>query len=174
MREKSFLEVLEDQMREQIRSELMKELEEKFRMTRPTPIDTEAAKAGRFETWLASHVGKTVFSTEASAKRAYASQPRAKMKQEPAPTLGEEPRARALTMEELIALELLRRHSGVTIPEPFTELQLKGAWRKAALKTHPDRLADADAITQAKAAALFRELAAAYDLLQLYVKTVAA
>ena len=163
MREKSFIEVLEDQVRKQLRDQIRREIELEFAQANRTAseIDLQAARAGRFETWLASNVETTVFANKFSAKRAYGSAPK-KTAQQTRPTAY----ARTLTLEQSVSLELLRRHAGVEIGDNFSELELKGAWRKAALKSHPDRVATSDIITQTKAAALFTELTTAYEMLQ--------
>ena len=170
MREKSFIEVLEDKMRNQLRDQIRREIENEFATAHRTAseIDLQAARAGRFETWLATNVETTVFANKFSAKRAYGSAP-----QKSAPKFTKQTRqtrqtssARKLTLEQSVSLELLRRHAGVEIREDFSELELKGAWRKAALKSHPDRVATSDIIAQTKAAALFTELTTAYEMLQ--------
>ena len=167
MREKSFIEVLEDQMRNQMRNQIRREIENEFAAAKSaaSEIDLQAARAGRFESWLASNVETTVFASRFSAKRAYGSAPK-----KSAPKSTNQTRqtssARKLTLEQSVSLELLRRHAGVEIGENFSELELKGAWRKAALKSHPDRVATGDIIEQTKAAALFTELTTAYEMLQ--------
>ncbi|RYZ66999.1 MAG: hypothetical protein EOP05_18340, partial [Proteobacteria bacterium] len=67
--------------------------------------------------------------------------------------------------EQLCAIAILSRESGFTLESSFTEDQLKSAWRKAAMKTHPDRFAAEDQFKQIRMAAIFRELCEAYDLL---------
>jgi hypothetical protein len=172
MTEKSFFEVLEEQMRTEIRAELEREFAAKQMSTKPVngEIFRADAKAGQFQTWVAAHIEKTYFTP--STKKAYGSPTpktaRSQTRAEQKTTASPRP-ARELTLEQLVSLELVRRHSGVFIEENFTESELKGAWRKAALKTHPDRFENADQITQARAAALFRELTGAYECLQAVV-----
>ena len=164
MTEKSFFEVLEEQMRNEIRAELEREFTAKQKASKP--VDLAEAKAGQFQTWIASHVEKTYFTP--SAKKAYGSTAR---KGQEAPRASAAPRSqtrpsRELTLEQILSLELVRRHSGVFLEENFNESELKSAWRRAALKSHPDRFEGADQITQARATALFRELSKAYECLQ--------
>lgn len=201
MKTKAFYEVLEDQIRSDLRKEIEAEvrarLADEFRKSGspnqdPTP-DTEngtnngtrnkATAFERLETWLASHVQRPAFASNARASQTYhagyagskANRPRTEAQNEAAahtdhknPTVKEsrtEPVYEVKTVEELCALELLRRH-GAQVDNRFTASELKTAWRKAALKTHPDRFMTSDAATQAKMAATFREISEAYDRLQ--------
>lgn len=87
------------------------------------------------------------------------------------PTAAKEPRITLDNVENLIAAELIRRHSGCQFGETLSRSELKSAWRKAALKTHPDRFCQADPTTQARMNLVFSELTKAYDqLLALFKK----
>ena len=177
MAAKSFIDILQDQMRADLRKEVEEEVRrelgrEGLRHDEGAASRHQAAaKAGRIETWLTTHLEAAVFQRQSQGRAAYhkagpaksnSEKPNLKVEKSPEAT---EIRLHARTLEQLTALELLRRHSGARIPDSFTEQELKGAWRRAALKSHPDRFAQADATTQALASALFRELAEAYDLL---------
>ncbi len=163
MQAKSFIEILEDEIRAEIRADLRRELEQELR-ARNAPKNTQAIHAaGRLETWLASHVGPVVFKT---ARQPYGAPP----KRTPPPPVT----FSAETTEETIAAELLSRHAGHALPSQYTTDDLKTVWRKAALKSHPDRFAGADSVTVMRATALFRELAAAYELLSTKTAAVAA
>ena len=155
MLERSFIEVLEAEIREDLKREIAAEIASGLERERQ-PKNTQAIHAaGRLETWLASHVGPVTFKTN---RKPYGEPP----KRTPPPP----PVTHAVeTTEEMIAVELLSRHSGSALAFRYTQDELKAVWRKAAMKTHPDRFAGADEITILRATALFRELAAAYELL---------
>jgi hypothetical protein len=160
---KSFIEVLEDEIRTDLRKEIEAEMTGRNGERAPSAA---VHAAGRLETWLASHVGPVTFKT--AKKNAYGA-PKARAK---APVAAihaisaSSPRVfTATTPAELFALELLNRQSPIALNISFTEDELKSVWRKAALKTHPDRFAAADQITQTRMTVLFRELATAYEIL---------
>lgn len=177
---KLFYEILEEQLRSELRKELEAEIRAELEArprTSPTADQSELLKhegaRGRIETWLATNVKQTTFAARrpgfqgyrietARPKAQYVAQPKA----EKEPELKIEPRYQATSIEDLCRLELLRRN-GARIADAFTEHELKTAWRKAALKTHPDRFAQADHATQLRMSALFRELAEAYDVLSM-------
>lgn len=177
---KLFYEILEEQLRAEIRKELEAEIRaglESGSQAGPTVDPTEALKregaAGRIETWLATHVKQSTFAASRPGFRSYRiktarPQPKAEPAVEPRAALQAASRAearfQATSVEDLCRLELLRRN-GARIEDAFTVQDLKTAWRKAALKTHPDRFAQADHGTQLRMSALFRELAEAYDQL---------
>lgn len=147
----SFFDVLESQIRKELREELEREAK-----TLRSEFDPNQARAGQFQTWMAAHTEKVVF-TARSAKDVYGTpRPRPRTKTQPRMT-------RTLSVEEAIALELLNRYSGSALTESFSESDLKAAWRKAAFETHPDRAA---ADLQAQAASLFNEIGLAYTLLK--------
>ncbi len=156
---RSFIEILEDEIREDLKREMREELEFARRPVNPQAIHA----AGRLETWLASHVGPVTFK---AARKPYGEPPKRQSPPPPPPTRAPE------TTEEMVAVALLSRHAGHALSERFTEAELKTVWRKAALKTHPDRFTGADSVTLMRATALFRELASAYELLS--AKSVAA
>lgn len=175
---KSFIEVLENEIRADLRKEIEAELMLRYAgVAGPTTNgSTERAPsaavhaAGRLETWLASHVGPITFktgrgygpspkprSTTASVTAAHTSPSAIKATSSPTFT--------AKTAAELFALEILNAQSPTALAVTFTETELRAVWRKAALKTHPDRFASADEITQLRMTVLFRELADAYEAL---------
>lgn len=178
---KSFIEVLEDEIRADIRREVESELATRFATAAPAGAAAPSAAlhaAGRLETWLASHIGPITFKSPRSAYGATASRssaaraPHAPAPHAPAPRgpgaaravpAAEAPRFTALTSADAIAYELLNR--AAALPTSFTADELKSAWRKAALKTHPDRFVGQDLITITRMTAAFRELAQAYEQL---------
>jgi hypothetical protein len=176
MAAKSFIEILEQEIRKDLREEIENQVRKEMQAgKRQTPHVSES-----WETWLVSNVEKAFFSRSQEARRVYSgatktprSPKESKSKVDPIDAQSDiqsdehlEVRRSASHFEEACALEILRRNSGVVIPDAFTRAELKGAWRKAALKSHPDRFSQADQGAQAHAAALFRELAHAYELLE--------
>lgn len=164
---KSFIEVLEDEIRADLRRELESELAQ-----RKTAEHFKASHAaGQFELWMASHVGPVTFKTKktypagASKKQPKAASLDDETKAFQKPLSSSEPRFQAQTTAEHIAVELLSRSAGQTLGALFTEAELKSVWRKAAMKTHPDRFSQADLLEQTRATAHFRELASAYEIL---------
>lgn len=197
---KSFIEILEDEIRADLKRELRAELQAELEAGFGTGLEGDTAgprarrpqnphaihAAARLETWLASHVGPITFKTNRKPYGATARSARDGATAGTQSTTGgsaadaaSSPRGgtdsfgvrgtqvthMAETTEETIAVELLSRHAGRTLNTRYTADDLKSIWRKAALKTHPDRFAGADTATVMRATALFRELAAAYELL---------
>jgi hypothetical protein len=186
---KSFYEVLESQIRAELRAEFEAQYQEQRHSNVRETASTSALEGaqGRLETWLVSHVEKTHFSRGEFGRRAYGnnanrrdarnarSVPRpmpaltkpsdSKKKTEAAPrppsSADHIVRYEARTLEELCLVELLRRH-GAEIGDSFTTQELKTAWRKVALKTHPDRFTQADPVTQKLMAEQFRAITEAY------------
>ncbi len=191
--QKSFIEILEDQIRTDLRAEIEAEvfqrLASKSSLHAGPDLNSEASgittqAPGRdLETWLLPRLKKTVFTSSSLAQKTYAqkgsSDPhRLNNTEQTAQTKRKSTHSNsshstrsvpvkytAQTVEELCAIEFLRRHGDPNLKATFTHDELKGAWRKAALKCHPDRFAQSDTVTQARMTALFRELIAAYDLL---------
>jgi hypothetical protein len=195
MAAKSFIEILEQEirkdLREEIETQVRKEMQAEKRQAphaysyaseQDSGHTPESKVAEGLETWLAANVEKIFFpraqaarhSYKSSAPKSSASKSSAAKPSQPTsstsmtPDLGTSSvqRRSAKTFEAACAFELLKRHSGVGMPEAFSMMELKGAWRKAALKSHPDRFAQSDQVTQARAAALFRELASAFEILE--------
>lgn len=177
MPSKSFIEVLEEQIRTDLRreveAEVRAEMEAKAKSSTGPGSRRSAFKAESLETWLATHVSRSSFAKRA----AYAKPSPAETTKASAPVENARPdstedvttrvqTARATSAEELCALELLVRNSGAKLRPEFTEAELKSVWRRAALKTHPDRFCGEERIIQVQKAALFRELASAYDTLR--------
>ncbi len=179
---KSFIEVLENEIRADLRKEIEAAVAARYGST---PLATQGSTierapsaaihaAGRLETWLASHVGPITFkSNKTYAKNAArpATDTAAKTDAASAPasvsvlTKLADRTFTATTAKELVAIEALNRQSPSPLSPTFTEDELKAVWRKAALKTHPDRFASADQITQIRMTVHFRELVAAYEVL---------
>lgn len=172
MKAKSFIEILEEQLRKELRKEIEAEVRAElarekdqiyFQETQADPTENLAAR-------LSAGLKRFTFRARNSAAYPHSRSSQTARPSQPAETAEVKPprperRIRAETFEALCALELLRRHSGGKLPECFSEAELKAAWRQAALKTHPDRHMGADASTQAQTAALFRELQTAYSIL---------
>lgn len=169
MKARPFYEVLEEQIRADLRKEI--EAEVRARLNEELPKDPQSsAKTSAFErleTWLASHLTRPTFSHQTTrAYRTYASRSHQQTPPKSEPSSQQhETVYEARSVEEICAIELLRRH-GARLENRFTATELKTAWRRAALKTHPDRFTTSDAVTQTRMAAIFRELCAAYELLQ--------
>ncbi len=175
---KSFIEVLEAEIRADLRKEIEAEVQSRYGVapgsrTSPYEVAPSAAvhAAGRLETWLASHVGPITFARSSrtaygsSAKRSTPAPESVLSKPAAQPNASTVVRFSASTAAELFAIEILNRQSPTPLASAFTEDELKAVWRKAALKTHPDRFAGADQITQTRMTVLFRELAEAYETL---------
>ncbi|RYZ72472.1 MAG: hypothetical protein EOP05_10965, partial [Proteobacteria bacterium] len=182
---KSFIEVLEAEIRNDLRQEIEAEVLSRYGIKAEGsalgPVADQVGSAaihaaGRLETWLASNMGRTTFNRNQAAARSYNVKPAAASKATTTATSTKEsapktaaPKASPLfnaeTAEQLCAIAILSRESGFTLESSFTEDQLKSAWRKAAMKTHPDRFAAEDQFKQMRMAAIFRELCEAYDLL---------
>lgn len=180
MKGKSFFEILEDQLRKDLRAEIEAEVRAEMGKNKKTSqhpyqdaaFQTQMA-SGTAESWLVSHLGKTLFSRRKEARRAYQVRPTARpqttvVNQSVDRTIAREvePSIHLSAAEDLIAIEFLRRHSGVRIGATLTRSELKQAWRKAALKTHPDRYTEADTITQTRMKAIFQEICTAYERIE--------
>jgi hypothetical protein len=172
MTAKPFFEVLKDQ----IRSELRKELESEWALKSSQAAGPKPAKVrsspwlsaeSSLQSWLNAKVEKSEFGVTDRAKRAYKSPQDSSVTtcKKPDPVTSE-PLAHATSPEAAFAVEILSRFSGTKLPDSFTMNELKTVWRRAALKTHPDRVAQSDLISQARATALFRELSEAHELLE--------
>lgn len=201
---KSFIEILEDEIRQDLRSEIEAEVEARYGVN-STGGAGSAQKgngaeqapsaavhaAGRLETWLASHVGPVTFGRPAkAAQKAYGTPRKSNSKASATPSPESVPPSNiasineakpvaskilfnAETTEELVALEILNRHASMHVASSFTADELKSLWRKSALKSHPDRFADADEVTKLRMSAVFRELAEAYATLHTKVRAAA-
>ena len=178
---KSFFEVLEDQIRTDLRREIEAEVRaEQERHANLQQRVRAEAEAGRLATWLATHTGAFSFARRspyaANTVKRGATQETASLADSPAgslaippvapPTMApKEPTVVLTTVEDLCALELIARNGGKKLATTLTESELKAAWRRAALKTHPDRFTGSDTLVQMRQAALFREIASAYETL---------
>jgi hypothetical protein len=202
MATKSFIEILEEQirtdLRREIEAEVRSELQNELRretlgqektQSHSAPCHSEPVMPTE---WLLHSLGKTFFGSLATAQKTYQKAYQAKATTQAAhQEIHHAPRAKATapgqlqslnseaqryspkTLEEICALELIRRTSSVSIGDSYTEGELKTAWRKAARKTHPDLFAQADQVTQMRMSVLFRELAEAFEHLQAAFETPA-
>jgi hypothetical protein len=182
---KSFIAILEEQIRDQLRAEIRSEIRSEIRAeieaetrkksdhlatTGPAATSAAASAADRLATWLTANIDQVHFSSRKQARTGYAShQPHHSEKTQAAPRPAEsaksaksisDPMAKVTSVEDLVRVELLRRN-GAKLGDSFTRSELKAAWRKVALKTHPDRFTGADHATQLRTAAIFREVASA-------------
>lgn len=178
MASKSFLEILADELRQEVRQELRDEvrqqLEEEARAKsqrdsqagarRNDSAKVERGLSDQMDIWLRTHFDSVNVSKAGLGRKAYARPQTARPREES--SRNAEARVRIDSADALFALELLRRHGGVDLGHELTLTELKAAWRRAALKTHPDRFAQDDVIAQARAAARFAELSEAYEMLQ--------
>lgn len=186
MAEKSFIEILEREIRDRLRAELRSELRAELAAELGGGLRAEQQAAEGFlhnavfpapseilDAWLTGRVDKTTF---ANRKAYSAYRPRvaahagdgASQKPPPPPSSRSSADAIAVsptTPQHIDARDLISRHSGSALGARFTRSQLKKAWRKAALRSHPDRYAQADSKTQARMRALFVSLSAAYETL---------
>lgn len=143
-------------------------------------------RAESVETWLASRVGKWTFDRRHHGANAYKSHLKTDTTQSPAeekktaqppnspsqggaykdaPPQDSRLRIEASNFSELCAIELLQRFGKGKLPEAFCMDEVKTLWRKAALKTHPDRFPEASAQQQADLHAVFAEISQAYEIL---------
>lgn len=173
---KSFFEVLEAQIRTDLRQEI--EAEVRAEMKRqdaskagPTPT---IGLADRLETWLVTNVTPS-FVARRSTYSKKTSSPKPEQPAPPTKPVRSETIVQLTTVRELCALELLSRHAGMKLQtNELSESQFKSMWRRAALKTHPDRFTGEDALVQVQKTALFRELCEAYECLELLFEARAA
>lgn len=167
---KSFIEILADELRKEIRNELAAELANEIANER---VQNSRVVGEHSETWLAAHVEKSVFVSGEFGVRAYQKNKLSKKQPSSTPPAQNQrssdrpiPDARSVsTPEQLLAAALLERHSGCLLHTSFTIYELKSVWKKAALKTHPDRFNHLDHQSQARMGQLFSELAIAYRCL---------
>jgi hypothetical protein len=185
MASKSFFEVLEQQIRTDLRAEIEAEVRDQYaRQAAKRPAGTEAAQA-RLNIWMASATEHKIHAQRTSGHKAYSSgnssqakaashkksashdSPNLKItKPESQQIPANEVKRKVEQPELLVSLELLNRYSGGVLNESFTRTDLNRAWRKAAFATHPDRFGQSDLISQTRAKALFCELAKAFDSLE--------
>ncbi len=167
MKAKSFLDILEEQIRAEVRKELEQELDFQTPQapgSRGTSVETNLTDTQvlQMDLWLSSHLDHSRLSGSVRGQSAYRPlkpvQPEGKRQAAPE-------RRVSLTPQHSVALELICRFAEVVTPKSLTFSELKSIWRRAALKTHPDRVSQTDAVTQARATAIFRELSEAHDIL---------
>ena len=186
---KSFVEILGEAIEKDLRAELRRELEAELKSSSgetkasQASSQTNAHTHAYFETWLAANATQSTFNSAPKAKSAYGTSKRPESPKQKTETASQtatqekqEPAEAVITlslMEDVCAAELLARHSGIDLSK-LTESKLKNAWRKAALKTHPDRYSQADQVTQARMSTQFRSLSEAYERLMCTVRSQAA
>ena len=191
MAAKSFIEILEERIRKEIELEYEGELKSasKSDLTnhsgRATGADFKelrgpakiAARADRLEVWLATNLEKSEFKNPGKGHKSYASSaqrrnssvsPHARAQQ------AQRVPPRSFTADEICALELLQIECNIHFSNDFSQSDLKAAWRKAALLTHPDRYAQANTTIQAAMAQKFTALATAFQVLENSFKQQAA
>lgn len=176
VKDKSFFEILEARIRAEIetdlREEILREIGPDFEPgSRPAPPRQKPVAAdptGFFMTELLSRAGRHSFQNPHRARQAYPHRASAspKAEQGPAPQESNEPRRSAASAEESLALSVLSRFSGCSIPEEFTLKDVRTTFRKAALKTHPDRFHRATEVEQKLAHQRFQDLTSAFRLLE--------
>lgn len=153
MSSKSFFDILEEQIRREIRAEMQAEYQH-------TKSQKPAAPARPIELWLISHLEKmSVPKSKAAGANYYrsAAQSQPKKKAEP-------PSLRPAGVAENAALELFRREGGLLQEKP-NAAELKSAFRSLALKLHPDRHAHRSPQEQAAFAVRFRAIVECYETL---------
>ena len=170
MAPKPFYEILVDEIEAQVRADVAQSGGSSRPETQPgvhQPSPRASFINERLEAWLATHVERVIPGRGRSPRQAYGikkSSSRSQKQAAPEPATIEI-RVRASGAEALCAVELLGRTSGIKLQDTFSESELKTAWRRAALQSHPDRFTGADPALQTRQTELFRELALAYDLL---------
>ena len=179
----SFMEALEAELRKEIRAELLAEFGggEALDAATPAPSPTLSA-AERMELWLSANSGVRVFKNTRKQEykggtsnfdNSHAARAPAPVTQ---PTVLDAVReaviaaqgfvddavkpavrpAHELDVMDIAALEFFRRN-GVSLRENFDESDLKSAYRKLALKFHPDRHANASAFERKRCGELFSQ-----------------
>lgn len=162
MAERSFIEVLEDKIRADLREEIEAEFQAR-REEKPSVNQTAAHPANTkawTETWLAANSKRFSF-----ARNGYRAGRKPQGPGNTAPKKPEAPRRRAETSEAVGAVAILERQTRQQLPELFSMDDVKSIWRKAALNSHPDRFMQAGPDAEARAAALFRDSQSAYEIL---------
>lgn len=171
---RNFMEILEAELRKEIREEIRQEVlrelglgsEEDVRTqttphptTEPSPSAAVSARE-RLELWLS-----TTFAAPKSAppRRPYRMRPNTSSTQpseSPQQTETEATirlrRHHDLDAQDIAALEFFRRHGSV-LTHDFSEDELKSAFRRLALKFHPDRHASASDAERKEFGALFQD-----------------
>jgi hypothetical protein len=172
----SFMEALEAELRKEIREEVAKEFAIGRRPPQgPNPRTLHAHEA--LELWLSARVETKVANiTRTAAFSGYAHQAAVKSEHighvvgsvtnavAEAVSAAREfmsetvsPRAHELDAMDIAALEFFRRN-GVGLNSGFAAEELKSAYRKLALKFHPDRHVDGDELTRTRFAEMFHQV----------------
>lgn len=154
---KSFIEVLEAELRAQIRAELLNE----FTVNEGIQASSSAAAANavnvtptaqqeRLELWLLSHLSKpvqdptqTISHPGMKAYSQHTQKCQQKRSAQQKPLVAPQTKAiHPLDVEDLAALEFLRRQ-GAKLGDDYDAHELKTTYRTLALRMHPDRHTDA-------------------------------
>lgn len=155
MQAKSFIDILANELRKEIRAEVEAELSiaRAGNVFGPAARIESSHKAESVELWLNLRMGGAVasgnFGARASAYQQSARQQPARSADHQPTAIRQLPSARktevkaerkgtATTIEQTIALEFFGRE-GSALAATFTETELKSEFRKIALRIHPDR-----------------------------------
>jgi hypothetical protein len=172
---KSFYEIL----REEVRKEVLTELSAEFQVAGAAPISEPTAQqqacdknqvaSENLELWLASHVSTKGFRPK--AKNAYQSPKpfNQASAEKQTPLLKSAPR-RELNAEEVIALEFFKRQGSI-LQNDFSEADLKTAFRKIALRTHPDRNMDKPSVERIRLQETFTHAHECTEVLLMYIES---
>ena len=176
MKNKTFISILQDEIRRDVRAEIEAELREVGE--RPDlKLFEKTAERERLEIWLATRVARVggkanksrdkihPYSTQNGPPRPFEKPFEKPFKKPTAKQSPQEPQMTVSTTQQHWAVEILRRNGG-ELCFAFTKQQLKTAWRKAAFNTHPDRFSSADVVTQEAMRSAFEEIVIAYEILE--------
>lgn len=150
MQAKSFIDILANELRKEIRAEFEAELASSApRASREARV-AGSAKAEQVELWLNLKIGGALSGSQslgqsvnpyAKSGNRHRQQPRV-VRQLSATSVSQEAVAErvgsAVTIEQTFALEFFKRE-GSSLASKFTETELKSEFRKIALRIHPDR-----------------------------------
>jgi hypothetical protein len=173
MRAASFIEILVDQIRDQVREEVIQELghaQASGSASGATEAPSAALhQASQVELWLSLN-----FQPRVSVKRAYGAKTQAARptlqlaSQAPAPAHEPEPKTESrgcvTTVEQFLALDFFNRE-GSSLMTSFTESEFKAAFRKLALRLHPDRHMQSSIEEQTSCTERFARLTECADIL---------
>jgi hypothetical protein len=197
MKTKSFFEVLEKQIRADLTQELRAEIQAELRHsprpgTQASAVNAtgathfaESFHAEYLQVWLATHSRYQKRSTpkqspygqrvatpfEKEVREEVEVELERDIKQKPKPP-HQMSKVTLSSSEEAAALALLNRYgAGLTLP--FSNLDLRRAWRKAANQTHPDRFVGAAPELQVQMTSAFCAVTDAAELLEESFKVAA-
>ena len=155
MAAKSFIDILEDRIRKDLRTERAVDLDPAAGLQDDGAQRRTRSAAETVEAWLIRRMQPVA---AAPAVRGYApgASVRAGFRAAQTPPR----RLRLDSVECLLARETFRR-LGLRLPEPCTEREVKAAFRKLALRTHPDLCVHAGEAAVREAGEVFARLAEA-------------